>query len=183
MSNKRIALASVVILALVVVIAIALGGRHREYSERIVQVDVNYDQPVESLLVAGHYDPADPDITSERFPSVHHGQRSVKIHLLCFRWDDWVSSDEVLATMAKHGLRPAEVRELLALGANRSFYENGGPIVVLAPSCPPPWPKSGGRCILTVELSDEGHQAWLDDNVSTGWNGDFIRFAAVAKDK
>lgn len=85
---------------------------HKSDSEFPLTVD--YSQPLEKMVAAGHYDWVDPDITDNRFPLQGSGTVNSTARLTYF--NEWVTSGEVLRRLGEQGLRPAILPELLAFG-------------------------------------------------------------------
>lgn len=91
-------------------------------------VTVDYKMSVEEAVGRGNYNWADPDITSKNFPMEQKGKVKLTVELisLCHR----VSTEEALKELDQMGYRPAELLELLALGAQYPNLQTG-PIVAL----------------------------------------------------
>ncbi|KKR48343.1 MAG: hypothetical protein UT86_C0007G0022, partial [Candidatus Magasanikbacteria bacterium GW2011_GWC2_40_17] len=86
------------------------------------------------------------------------------------------STDEVLAEMDRHGLRPALYEELLAFGAKYPDEQRQFPIIALGSV----WRGFGGR-LRVAYLSRGGSERSLSLYWFGGdWNG-FCRFLAVRK--
>lgn len=137
-------------------------------------VVVNYGLALDKAIKAGSYDWADPNITAEHFPAKRTGKAELNIELLHFGKD--ISSDDVLAVLDAQGLRPAEPRELLALGATHPELQREFPIIALGSV----WqgPGSGRR---VAYLDGSGSERSLDLHwFVDGWN-ERCRFAAVRK--
>lgn len=79
-------------------------------------ITVNYNQTVQQLIRAGKYSSSE-GITDANFPSDEEGTARLEIFLLSFDSDNRVSSEGAIKAMKKQGLRPATLKELLALGA------------------------------------------------------------------
>jgi len=93
------------------------------------RVTVNYALTLEQMIQAGKYDAINPDITESNFPVNVRDNGEVKVHLVPF--DCIMKTDDVLVELNKQGLRPAELPELLALGAQYPELQRRFPIVAL----------------------------------------------------
>jgi len=100
-----------------------------ESQTQSIRVTVNHNRTIEKLVEAGKYDWSNPDITSKNFPSSQKGKDQVSIQLVYF--DRYLTSDEILKTLAKQGLRPATLKELLTLGEQHPDLQRQFPIVAL----------------------------------------------------
>jgi hypothetical protein len=95
-------------------------GKKRQVQTTLVsspsyKVLANYDQTVEQLIEAGHYDWGEKKITSKSLPSSQSGQTEILITLMNFNHD--VSEEDVIEEMKNKDLRPATLKEILFLGA------------------------------------------------------------------
>ncbi len=81
----------------------------------VYPVSVNYDLPFVEAVEAGKYQAVHACITSHNFPSTRHGQAQLEIILV--RYHSRMTSEGVLSELDKEGLRPAELPEFLAFGA------------------------------------------------------------------
>jgi len=142
--------------------------------QQIFPVTVNYDLTVEEMIEAGKYDWKNPDITSDNFPVTRRGTSEVEIHLVHF--DRVIETEEVLRELDKMGLRPAELPELLALGAGSPDLQRQFPIIALGSV----FRRSHGHRHAPVLWGGSGRRYlglhWLGDR----WNA-YDRFAAVRK--
>lgn len=77
-------------------------------------VTVDYDQSLDDLIRAGGYRWVYSEINSINFPSTQSGNRSETVRLV--RLDPVVPIDRLLSQEKARGLRPADLRELLAFG-------------------------------------------------------------------
>lgn len=110
-------------------IAQLILGNHKEQKENLFLVSINYDLSVEAMVRAGDYDYQNSDITERNFPSEEKGTRELELHLVHF--NRVMSSDDVKRELAKLGLRPATLKELLAFGALYKEEQRKYPIVAL----------------------------------------------------
>src|SRR5258706_591723 len=79
-------------------------------------VNVDYSASLEQLVKAGKYDWFNDDITGRNFPSSEKGTAQVLVYLVNFNRD--INSEDVVKELDRQGLRPATLKELLALGAS-----------------------------------------------------------------
>lgn len=115
-------------------------------------ITVNYKQTVEWAVKLGKYQSVDANITSEHFPSKESGKiQVVTVYLTGF--DHFVKSEEVISEMDRLALRPATLKELLALGISRPDLQVYNPIVALGSL----WPEFDGTskvvCLDSLGLS------------------------------
>ena len=148
-----------------------------------VETIVNYDQSVEEAVKAGKYDGSSNDITSGNFPSEEVGIKEVSIELVHF--GRGMKPDEVLSELNKLSLRPATLKELLALGEKHTDLQKEEFRIVALGSV---WqhPGIGRRFCATLDGRDSKidgfgpqrflYSLWID----VEWD-DFCRFAAVRK--
>ncbi len=99
------------------------------------RVLVNYDQTVKDMVQAGKYDWSGSlfQVTSDNFPINHRAAGTVEIVLVHFHRP--VGMSEALGELDKMGLRPAELPELLALGAAYPEKQREFPIIALGSAC------------------------------------------------
>jgi hypothetical protein len=83
-------------------------------NEQLVAL-VNRDLSLAEMISVGKYDWVSGDITVERFPIVGSGLTETNFELVHFNRD--ISSEDAAAELAKRGLRPADLAELLAFGS------------------------------------------------------------------
>lgn len=146
----------------------------RKLSYPAYKVVVDYDLTVEQLITAGQYDWFNDDITSRNFPSKEKDVAAVLIYLVNFDYD--ISSEDVVRKLDRQGLRPATLKELLALGITQPDLQRSNPIFALGSV----WRGSSDD----VEVP---HLYGLDDSRNLDldwWSGDWPsdwRFAAVRK--
>ena len=79
---------------------------------------VNYNQPLTEAIKEGKYDEVNNNINSKNFPSTQKGRQEVKLVLV--HSNKPVSSEETKLFGKQYGLRPANLFELLRLGAKYS---------------------------------------------------------------
>ena len=140
----------------------------------ILTVDVNYARTVEEMVEAGRYGWNNSDISSRNFPVNRRELGNLKVHLLHF--NRFISSDGAIKELDKMGFRPAELPELLALGAQHPDEQRKYPIVALGSAWRSP---DGGRGVPCLDGGGSGR------DLSLGWFGrewgEGYRFAAVRK--
>jgi len=137
-------------------------------------VFVKYDQTVEQMIDANKYDWFNDDINSGRFLSGERGQVQVFIYLVNFGRE--ISSEDAIGELDHQGLRPATLKELLALSASYLDLQRGVPIVALGSI----WRPSDGRVEVPFLEGDRSDRyldlhRWGDD-----WDPHW-QFAAVRK--
>ncbi|KKT48899.1 MAG: hypothetical protein UW41_C0016G0036 [Candidatus Collierbacteria bacterium GW2011_GWC2_44_18] len=90
-------------------------------------VTVDYSASVEQMIKAGKFDWFNDDVTSRHFPSNEKGVAEVLVYLVNFNRD--ISSEDAVKELDRQGLRPATLRELLALGVAQPDLQRNNPIV------------------------------------------------------
>lgn len=137
-------------------------------------ITVDYSQTVEQLVRIGRYDWADDGINSPNFPSREKGQAQIDISLLNF--DHSISSEDVIKAMGAQGLRPATLKELLALGTAFPDLQRQNPIVALGSTRRYPY----GYVYVPYLGRNDGYRRldlrWFGGGWLPNW-----RFAAVRK--
>lgn len=132
---------------------------------------VNYDISLGTMIAAGNYDWVDDNIIGKHFPISENGKAEVLVELVHF--DRTISTDDATLELARRGLRPATLAELLAYGAKFPEDQRKFPIVALGTGA-----VMGGKRHVAV-LYRFGVKRYL----SLGWAGsdwdDFCRFLAV----
>ena len=133
---------------------------------------VNYDLSVEDAVNAGSYQAVNSSITSRNFPPIRRGQAQLEIILV--RFDVRMTSEKVLGELDKEGLRPADLREFLAFGAEYPEVQRRFSVVALGSECRD---RRGYRSVPCLYEASEGRYLdlhWWDD----GWYS-YSRFAAI----
>jgi len=140
----------------------------------IFPVAVNYDLPVEAAIQAGDYQAVHPAIASNNFPPTRRGQAELEIMLV--RFDDRMTSEDVVRKLDEEGLRAAELHEFLAFGAQYPDVQRNFSVVGLGSV----WrDRKSYRNVPCLYAASEGRHLdlhWWDD----GWYS-HSRFAAVRK--
>ncbi|MFZ2201786.1 MAG: hypothetical protein WAV56_00125 [Microgenomates group bacterium] len=135
---------------------------------------VDYGQTVERLIRDGSYDWVNDDITSRNFPSSERGNAQIDIFLLNF--DRNISSEDAIREMDTQGLRPATLKELLALGATHTNLQRENPIVALGSEWRNPDGDRGVPDLIRGGSVRGLSLGWFVGDWFPGW-----RFAAVRK--
>src|SRR5258706_2548056 len=137
-------------------------------------VDVDYSASLEQLVKAGKYDWFNDDITGRNYPSSEKGTAQVLVYLVSFNRD--INSEDVVKELDRQGLRPATLKELLALGASYPDLQRKDLIVALGST----WRDSGGD-VRVPDLRSCGSNRYLHLSWWAGVWRSFWRFAAVRK--
>ncbi len=136
-------------------------------------VNINYDLSVESLVINGKYDWKDDNITNENFPTARKGEVDLVLELVHF--NEVLTSEEVLEVLDEMGYRPAELYELLAVGAQYPEEQKKNPIVALSSD----GQRLASECHPYLWIGVRGRELrchWFGSK----WGEDF-RFLAVSK--
>ena len=94
----------------------------------VLVVTINYQEDFNEMVSAGRYNGMHFGIEPENFPIVVRESGQVAIYLIEFERE--VSSDEALSMLEAKGMRPAEMPELLALGAQHPEEQVKGTEIV-----------------------------------------------------
>lgn len=142
-----------------------------KYTNKLI---VDYDQTVESLVKASRHDYANSDITSKHFSTQRTGQAEIDVHVLHFNRP--ISSDGAIKEMDKLGLRPAELHELLAFGAQFPDEQRKHLIIALGSF----WQfRVDGRGVVCLWGRSDVRSLRLGSWADGDWKSDY-RFLAVA---
>lgn len=95
-------------------------------TENVFRVTVDYKQTKAEMVAAGHYEDVDPRIISEHFPST---KREGQVEIYLEHLDHPNSMWGVFPRFGGMELRPAELPELLALGAQYPDIQRRFPII------------------------------------------------------
>jgi len=76
---------------------------------------VNYSLTLEKMIVAGHYDYVDDNITAKWF--VIEGLNTVEFEAAFFHFDRFISSDEAKQLILNAGYEAGKIEQLLSVGA------------------------------------------------------------------
>jgi hypothetical protein len=135
---------------------------------------VNYDLSVEEAIAAGDYQAVNADISGRNFSWTRRGKVDAEIVLV--RFDQRMSSEDVLRGLEQEGLRAAELPELLAFGAAYPDEQRKFSVVGLGSV----WQdRKSYRNVPCLYEASEGRYLdlhWWDD----GWYS-LSRFAALRK--
>jgi len=140
-------------------------------------VEVDYNISLADMIEAGHYDWMEEEgITAEHFPVNRRESGTMELHVVYFGFDMLII--EVLAELDRCGLRPAELPELLALGA--AYLDLPRESALMALGSEWRFPNGNGhfpflerrahRRILNYRLNSPTHRC-----------GDYYRIVAVSK--
>ena len=88
----------------------------RQRPPLVLGANVVYGRSIEDLVLLGKYDLVDDQITSAHFPSTKKGEKAIEFILVGF--DRPEETDDILHKLKYEGMRPATIKELLALGAS-----------------------------------------------------------------
>lgn len=121
----------------------------------VFAVTVNYGRTLQAMIKDGHYDWSNDDITHEHFPINRGREEKDELKLTLFHPNRPIESDEAIDEMAKQGLRPATLPELLALGEEHPDLQREFPIIALGSV----WQGRGGDrdCPCLDESAGERH--------------------------
>lgn len=137
-------------------------------------VTINYDQTVKQLIKAGKYDRVNSDITNKNFPLNKKGEEQTEIFIVSISHQ--MSDLEVTQFLDSLGLRDANIKEGLSLGAQYPNLQRNNPIVARGTS----WRDPVGRLMVPCLRSyDSSRRLYLISLVG-GWDS-LWRFAAVRK--
>ncbi|MBI2625010.1 MAG: hypothetical protein HYW70_01605 [Candidatus Nealsonbacteria bacterium] len=141
-----------------------------------IVIRVDYTKTIEEMVKAGRYNYYNPDIDSKNFPVAKRENGKVDVHLVHFDLDRQIGSNEAIGKLDIMGFRPAELLELLVLGAAYPELQRQFPIVALGSVSQSP---TDSRYVpfLSSNICDR-HLClgWFDHS----WFKD-CRFAAVRK--
>lgn len=143
----------------------------KEVSKEQLVVFVNRDLSLAEMISAGKYDCVNDGITTERFPIKGRGVADTSFKLVPL--DRNIESDEAVEELAKHGLRPADLAELLAFGAAFPEEQRKYPVAGLGSVA-----KVDGRRYV-ADLNGSGSKRVLGLYRWDGGWGDVFRFLAA----
>lgn len=98
----------------------------------IFRVHVDYGLSVEEAKMMGNYHRTSLDINERNFPRTRIWSADIDIHLLSF---PDMTSDQIIKKLNKMIMRPIELPELLALGAQYPDEQTKNPLVALGAVC------------------------------------------------
>ncbi len=141
----------------------------------VYALTINYSRSVEDGIKAGKYDWSNSDIASSHCTSGEAGTKEISIELIHFKRG--METDEVLSELDKMNLRPATLKELLALGEKHPDLQRKFPIIALASA----W-QNPGDYRLCAFLSERASGRDLGLRwIGNRWADVDCRFAAVCK--
>jgi len=114
-----------------------------------IKLSIDYTKTVEQVIADGNYNRENSDVTSKNFPiSPEMIEKKVEVSTKLFHFNRNISSEDVISEMDEAGYRPANLMELLVLGA--SFPELQGQFST---------PELQGR-FSTIALGSVWHDAY-----------------------
>ncbi len=114
----------------------------------VYPIAIDYDQSLEEMIAAGHYECISPNIVPENFPM--NGVGKIYLETFLGHYDlPKVPTNVVLAGLESLGFRPATLAELLAFGIKYPNEQKIRPINALGSSCPRPY---YGLCICGLVM-------------------------------
>lgn len=137
-----------------------------------VTVHVDYDRSLEDAVKAGKYPCGDSNIASDKFPEAGTGIKATEVFFLNFGVE--MNSYDALPAIESFGLRPANLRELLAVGEEHPSLQNEFPIVALGSI----WKPHHERWFVPALGLDRAQRELRLKKYSSPWS-DVRRFAAV----
>jgi len=142
---------------------------------QIYSVVVDYGMSLFNMISVGNYDYVNSNITAEHFPTTSEGVVKTK-EVVLFHFNRDISSEVVIAEMNKAGYQPANIAELLALGAQKPELQLGFPIVGLGSV----WRDPDGYRGSPVLRRDGSERKLCLFYFGLAWYA-YYRFAAVRK--
>lgn len=137
----------------------------------VLGANVVYDLSVEDLVLLGKYDLADNQITSAHFPSTEKGKKAIEFILVGF--DRPEETDDIVRKLDREHMRPATLKELLALGIGHPRLQKEMNVAALGSS----W-HSGDDEMVPCLMSTEDRRILRLVTSRYDWKP-FWRFAAV----
>lgn len=104
------------------------GTPSKAPDEPIYPLTIDYNLSIEDMVKAGNYNSVHRKIKAKNFPA---GRGEAKVEAVLFRSGNMVITQEVLAELERHNLRPATMVELLAFGKQHPDPLRVFPIVAL----------------------------------------------------
>ena len=126
--------------------------RNTNLERKQYPVFVHYDDGIAEMVVAGHYDYVNPNISPDTFPLQSSKPRHTIMYLL--RINKVMKSDEILAELDRQGLRPATLPELLSFGATYPDKQRAMDIVALTGT----WRDQDGYRKAPCLYAEKGHR-------------------------
>lgn len=140
---------------------VTLAGMFPDRQTFRFRLTVDYDQPLNAMIKAGHYDWMNRNITADRFPLV--GDGIVEVDACLFQFDCHLESQDVIEAIQGHGWRPASFEYLLSCGSAFPCEQLKRPIVGLGSFAQMP----GNRRVPV--LGKRGWERWL--GLRQAWPG------------
>jgi hypothetical protein len=170
MKFKNLFRAAVSMLFLAVVSLVPATAQTVPASDTLT-ITVDHSMSLPEMITAGLYDWVDPEITETKFQAKGTGKFELNVELIHFSHP--ISSDNAVEELAKRGLRPATLEELLAFGAKYREPQFKFPIVALGSSAHVDDSRSV-VCLQRFGVARDLHLLWWVG----GWSGGY-RFLAV----
>jgi len=143
--------------------------------KEIYCITIDYSKSFAEMLEVGMYDAVDSRIIPNHFPINNSGQAKIEIELVCYPIP-MRSDNDLVRNMRQHGLRPATLPELLALGA---IYPQKAQFTIVALGSI--WRSKDDGCRYVPCLIRKGFRRELHLNPwDYGWEGTDL-FAVVRK--
>jgi hypothetical protein len=101
--------------------------------KEVYALKVDYNKNIMGAIADGHYSWVNQDIRAEYFNLIKAGRMTLETVLVQFA--RYVYIDNALKDLNNHGLRPANLQELLAFGAEYPNIQNETAVIALAASC------------------------------------------------
>lgn len=149
-------------------------------------ITVDYTKTIKQAIKAGKYNWFNNNINSQNFPeseakksiasTQQKSQVSTQIVLIPLnRTNRTVATNEVLKELDQKGYRPANLYELLALGAQHPDLQRTNWIVGLGSSWTDSWDGHWVPCLDRYDAERHLYLGWSD----SGWGGGW-RFAVIS---
>ena len=135
-----------------------------EKSEEYV-TKIDYDQPLEKMIEAGHFDQVDIHITPKVFPVQGRGVLERRALLVQFSADYITSSQQIIDGLGKESLRTAKHEELLAFACGYPDLQRSFPIVALRVR-----PATYGELLEINRRALDEYSQRLKDSVPCNWS-------------
>ena len=140
-----------------------------------LRLTVDYDQSLEAMIAAGHYDWTNSNITAQRFPMQGTGIAHVEFKL--FHFDRYLLSEDAVAAIktadAENPWEPAKIEHLLSFGVTHPDEQCRSPIIALGSAAN----LYDDRVVPNLDGNGAKRDLYLDW-WNNGWSDDH-RFLAV----
>lgn len=136
-------------------------------------LSVDYSRSLEAMIVAGHYDWKNDNITAKRFPVVGKGIEQFKAKL--FHFNRYVSPEQAVEAIKTDGWESGKIEHLLAFGEKYPEEQRRYPIIALGSDAKVNG-LSGVPCLDRLGAKRGLGLDWWGKDLYGGW-----RFLAVSK--